>query len=346
MLCYEFINNYLSELEKENKFSGAVLVARNFKTEFKKAYGLSNIRFGIPNSEDTIFNLGSMGKMFTGVLIAQLEEEGKIKFTDKVEKHLSHLNSEFGKITIHQLLTHTSGLDSYFNEEFEKYSNRLNTLNQFFDLFKDSSLLFTPGEKFHYSNSGYVILGLIIEAITNENYYDYVKEKIFIKAGMTNTDFYEMDQVVPNLADGYTEVNFNLELEPDLIRNNIFIQGLRGSSAGGCFSTINDLLKFAEALENNVFISSSTLDKITDGKISLKEETNVSIKYGYGFFDRVLDGIRHYSHGGDLPGAHTDFRYYPEEKILIVVLSNNDIMSGKPRVEKVIEENIFKKYSF
>ncbi|MFD2443868.1 serine hydrolase domain-containing protein [Bacillus sp. CGMCC 1.16607] len=336
------IHNYLFQLEQEDKFSGVVLIARNFRIVFSMAYGYSHWGNKVLNTTNTIFNLGSMGKMFTGVAIVKLAEEGELKFDDRVEKFLPNLLLNEGKITIHQLLTHTSGCDTFFNEKYKKYSNRIRTIDGFLNLVNDSQSLFTPGEKFHYSNTGYLILGAIIEKITGQSFYEYIKKNIFMKANMENTDYYEMDQDVPNLANGYTELNQNMTYEQGLKRNNIFMQGLKGSPAGGCYSTLNDLSKFIYSLENQVLLNREHTILTTAGKVIIgTNKANNSIRYGYGFFNRNINGIIHFGHGGDYPGVHTDLRFYPNEKLLTIVLSNNDIITGKPRVEKYLEEVIF-----
>ena len=199
---------YLEELNAQNKFSGAVLIGKDGVPILKRAYGLANRSFNVPNRIDTKFNLGSMNKMFTGVSILQLVEQGKLALDDKIIKHVpDYPNKEItSKVTIHQLLTHTSGMGLYWTDEYMKTSkDRFRDIEDYLPLFVDQPLQFKPGSKFSYSNSGYMVLGLIIEKVTGQSYFDYVMENIYKPAGMINTDAYELDYVVPNLAVGYTQ---------------------------------------------------------------------------------------------------------------------------------------------
>jgi hypothetical protein len=172
---------FLDKEAADDRFSGAVLVAKDGKSIFQKAYGLANRTTNVPNRTDTKFNLGSMNKMFTAVAIMQLVEQGKIAVTDTVGKHLpDYPNKEVGnQVTIDQLLTHTSGMGDYFNDEFFSRSRRLERVADFVPYFVDKPPAFPPGTKWKYSNAGYVVLGLIIEKISGQSYYDYVKEHIY-----------------------------------------------------------------------------------------------------------------------------------------------------------------------
>ena len=193
-------------LAKQDKFSGVVLIAKDGKPVFEKAYGLANKAKNIPNNTETRFNLGSMNKMFTAVAIAQLAEAGKLSFDDTVGKHLpDYPNKDVAnKVTIHQLLTHTSGLGSYWNAKFEAKKATIKSVSDYLALFADEPLKLEPGKRFQYSNSGFIVLGAIIEKVSGQSYYDYVREHIYKPAGMKNTDAYEMTANTPNLAMGYT----------------------------------------------------------------------------------------------------------------------------------------------
>ena len=202
------LNTYLDQASVDDKFSGTVLVAKDGKPLFKKAYGLANKNTNTPNNVDTKFDLGSMNKMFTAIAIAQLVERGKLSFTDTVGKLLpDYPNKEVAdKVTVHHLLTHTSGIPNYINEKFQANLNNLKTVADYLPLFANDPLSFEPGAKWQYSNSGFTVLGLIVEKVSGQNYYDYVKEHIFKPAGMVNTDSYERDKEISNLAVGYTRM--------------------------------------------------------------------------------------------------------------------------------------------
>src|SRR5205085_2821805 len=199
---------YLDGLAKEDHFSGVVLIAKGGKPFFVKAYGLADKEKSLPNSPQTKFNLGSMNKMFTAVAIAQLAEQGKLSFDDKVGKFLpDYPNKDVAsKVTIHHLLTHTSGLGSYWNARFDARRAQIKAVADYLGLFADEPLLFEPGARFEYSNSGFIVLGAIIEKVSGESYYDYVRKHIYEPAGMKNTDAYQMTEATPNLAMGYTSM--------------------------------------------------------------------------------------------------------------------------------------------
>jgi CubicO group peptidase (beta-lactamase class C family) len=201
---------YVAKLAAADLFSGSVVVAHEGKPIFSRACGLASRAHNVANRTDTKFNLGSMNKMFTAVAVAQLAEKGRLAFADPVGKHLSDYPNKAvaEKVTLHHLLTHTSGVGDYFNEKYvEAAKDRFRTVRDFFPLFVDQPLEFEPGSRFRYSNAGFMILGAVIEKVSGENYFDYVREHVYKPAGMSDTDAYEMDQDTPKLATGYTGQN-------------------------------------------------------------------------------------------------------------------------------------------
>lgn len=243
------LEKHLGELVKADEFSGVVLVAKNGKPFFQKAYGLASKEYNVANRPDTKFNLGSINKTFTQVAIGQLVEQGRLSYDDLMSKYLDDYPNRdaAAKVTIRQLLSMSSGIGDFFGDKFDATpKNRLRNLKDFVPLFANEPLLFEPGTKQQYSNGGYVLLGAIIEKVTGQSYYDYVREHIFKPAGMENTDYYEADVPVQNLASGYTrEGNAS-----GARRNNIYTRPARGSSAGGGYSTAEDLLRYANALQS------------------------------------------------------------------------------------------------
>ena len=252
------VGAYLDKQTQADEFSGVVLVAKNGKPIFHKAYGLANKNYNAPNQLDTKFNLGSINKDFTKIAIAQLAEQGKLSFTDPISKHLpDYPNREAApKVTIQHLIKMTSGIGDFFGEKYINLpKERLRSIKDYFALFADEPLAFEPGTKHQYSNGSYIVLGAIIEAVSGQNYYDYIREHIFKPAGMLNTDSFELDKVVPNLATGYTRRASYDGQEETARRSNIYVMPARGSSAGGSYSTVEDLLKFTIALQNFKLIS-------------------------------------------------------------------------------------------
>jgi len=222
-------------------FSGVVLVAKDGKPVLERASGFANRGLEVKNRIDTKFNLGSINKTFTKLAIAQLLEAGKLSLDDKLGKFLPDFpNADAAaKVTVAHLVEMKSGISDFFGREFEATpKDRIRKLVDYLPFFASKPLAFEPGAAEAYSNGGYLTLGLIIEKMSGQTYYDYVRDHIFQPAGMTDTDAFELDAVVSNLAVGYVRKT----------RSNIYSLPARGSSAGGGYSTAPDLLKYAEAV--------------------------------------------------------------------------------------------------
>jgi CubicO group peptidase (beta-lactamase class C family) len=335
------INKELSAiLEKAaaaDAFSGTVLVAKNGQPIFSKAYGSASKSANSPNNVETKFNIGSMNKMFTAVAIAQLAERGKLSFDDTIGKHLSDYPNQAiaGKVTIHQLLTHTSGMGSYQNERFFAQLDKMKTIADLLPLFVNEPLAFEPGAKWQYSNSGYVVLGAIIEKVSGQNYFAYVREHIFKPAGMSNTDSYEKDANTPNLAIGLTRMNSNGQPEPTTPRReNTSSRPAKGSPAGGGYSTVGDLLKFVVALQNHQLLNKKFTEIVTTGKIEVGGPMG---KYAYGFGDKIFNGKHIVGHNGGAPGIAANLDIFPELGYTSIILSNYDPPAVMPLIMKIRE---------
>ncbi len=318
-----FMDTYLNDLVANEKFSGTVLVARDGQPFYTRVFGEASKRYHIPNKLDTKFNLGSMNKMFTGTAIMQLMEQGKLSLDDKVGKYLPDLaNKEIAEnVTIHHLLTHTSGMQDYWEELFDAHWWEIKTVDQLAELIFDDSLLFEPGSEFHYSNSGPIVLGMIIEKITGQSYFDYIRENISEPAGMINSDCFEMDRPVPNLAIGYTKMNYDGSPDPEgKWRNNLFLHAGKGGPAGGGFSTVEDLLAFDIALRQNKLISKESFDLMT----TTKTERRPGSGYAYLFGDRTANDERIVGHGGGAPGINAALDMYLTSGYTVAVMSNYD----------------------
>lgn len=319
------LDSYLDKIVADDKFSGVVLLAKEGKPIFHKAYGQASIRFQVPNKLDTKFNLGSMNKMLTSISICQLAEQGKLSFDDPIIKYLPDYPNKTvaEKVTIHHLLTHTSGLGHYWNEKFRAKMSTLRTVSDFLPLFVDEPLRFEPGAKMFYSNAGFIVLGLIIEKVSGQTYYDYVHEHVCKVAGMKNTDSYEVDMIVPNLAIGYTfqsSVPGPQSKNEKVRRENYYLHAVKGGPAGGGYSTAEDLLAFAAALREHRLLNSKYTTLATTGKVQMGPDG----KYGYGFGDFTVNGHRHIGHNGGAPGISADFREYLDLGYTAIVLSNYD----------------------
>jgi len=319
----DFLDRYLDNLVSKDRFSGTVLIAKDGKPVYTRAFGLASKRYNIPNQLDTKFNLGSMNKMFTGVAIMQLVEQERVSLNDLVGKYLPDLpRSEISKkVTIHHLLTHTSGMQDYWEEIFDSHWWEIKTVSQLAELIFDDTLLFEPGSDFHYSNSGPIVLGMIIEKVTGLDYFDYVRDYIYIPAGMINSDCYEMDTPVPNLAIGYTKMNYDDSRNPEgKWRNNLFMHVVKGGPAGGGFSTVEDLLKFDIALRTNVLISKESFDSLTTGKMKRGHDR----MYAYLFQDRRVNDQRIVGHEGGAPGINANLDMFLDSGYTVAVMVNYD----------------------
>ena len=299
-------------LEQE-VFSGSILVAKNGIPIYLRAKGFADYDKGILNRIDTKYNLGSMNKMFTAIAIAQLAQEGKLSFADSLTKYLTdYPNQEFEQVTIHQLLTHTGGTGDIFGPAYEKNIEMLRTPKDYINLYGHRSLEFEPGSKWQYSNYGFVLLGAIIEKVSDLDYYDYIQMHIYDIAGMNSSGSYWKSEVIENLAIGYSSIDNSSN------KNNYDFLPMRGTPTGGGYSTVEDLLKFAVSLLNNQLLNIDYTHLVTQGKIELQEKK----KYAYGFYDQIGNNIRRIGHSGGAPGINSTLRIYPSIGYVIIVLGN------------------------
>ena len=297
-------------------FSGAVLVAHGDDILFEAACGVASKRFDVPNRTDTKFNLGSMNKLFTAVAVMQLVEAGRLRLDDPISSYVdeSWLPREITEqVTVHHLLTHTSGLGSYFNDTFIRGSRALyRELDDFKPLVEGDSLAFTPGERFRYSNTGMLLLGVVMESVTGKSYFDVVREQIYAPAGMTASDSYAMDEPVPNLAIGYIPAP---ESEYGW-RNNLYEHVIKGGPAGGGFSTVGDLHRFARALLAGDLVSEESLETMWT--------SHSEADYGYGFGISEGPSGKVVGHSGGFPGLNGSLDVYLDAGYVVAVLSNHD----------------------
>jgi D-alanyl-D-alanine carboxypeptidase len=300
-----------------DKFAGAVIVAKDGKIIFKGAYGMADREKKIPNTLETRFRIGSMNKMFTATSILQLVQAGKISLNDPMGKYITdYPNKEVAsKVTIQHLLMHTGGTGDIFGPNFDAHRKELKTLQDYVNLYGKRSVEFEPGSRWEYSNYGFLLLGVVVERVSGKSYYDYVNENIYGPAGMTASGSLTEDQLVANRSIGYTHFGGN-ELQP-----NTDTLPFRGTSAGGGYSTVEDLLRFANAVESHKLLDAKNTELLTTGKVN----TARGVKYAFGFMDDDTDTtMRHFGHGGGAPGMNGDLEIYPQSGYVISVLSNLD----------------------
>ena len=334
------IRQRVEKTAAEDRFSGSVLISKGDRVIFQGAYGLAEKSFDVPNRVDTKFNLASMNKMFTSIAIAQLVAAGKLSFQDKLAKVLPDYPNKTvaEKITIHQLLTHTAGLGDFFdNPEFRPHRERYHRPSDYFPLFANAPLRFEPGSRFGYSNAGFVVLGAVVEKLSGENYFDYVRAHIFRPAGMLNTDSYELTEVVPNLAIGYGRFEDDpMGIDPR--RSNVAFLPSRGSPAGGGYSTAPDLLKFAQALRAHKLMSAELTELVTSPKVPMTGSPRPA-KYGYGFSTEEVSGkqIRGHSGGGANSGINSSMEIFWDGSYTVIVLGNYDSPAAEDLAHKICE---------
>ncbi len=312
-------------LAEDSRFSGTILVARGGEVLYREAFGKRNNATGEPNTLDTKFHLGSMPKMFTSVAVAQLVQAGKLKYDEPIAAYLpDYPNPEVAKkVTLHHLLTHTSGLGDYFGPEFEKKSGELKKLEDYYQFFASKPLRFEPGASWSYSNAGMHVAGIIVERVSGMSYYDFVQKNVFGKAGMTRSGNDFRSQPEPGLAAGYTRSGTDdvLDLDPPTRANTTTLPP-RGGPAGGAHSTLADLHRFSQALLNHRLLTAEFTKLITTGKVDIPRAGGP--KYAYGFEDFTLNGKRVIGHSGGAPGMNAILRMAPESGYVVAVLSNWD----------------------
>jgi CubicO group peptidase (beta-lactamase class C family) len=313
-------------------FSGAVLVAHDGHPLLHQGYGMADRRRGLANTAQTKFPIASLGKMFTGVAIAQLVEQDKLSFTDTIEKYALGFPPEIaGTVTIHQLLTQTAGMD---DAALMRRPEPPYTLAGLLERIVKAPLQFQPGSRFGYSNDGFIVLGAILERLTRQDYADYVREHIFTPAGMTATDLgaYRPGQI-PGMARGYMRVDRDgRPMRPGsgqrattgsgTLRANDELQV--GNPSGGAWSTVGDLLRFAQALTGHRLLSPTTTDTVVAGKVATNRPGPGQDTYAYGFSDQRINGVRIVGHNGGSPGYEAQLDLYSDRGDVVVILTNQD----------------------
>ena len=312
----------IADLGTTGQFAGAVLIAQDGAPVYMAAYGLASRSPDVPNQTDTRFNLGSMDKMFTAIAILQLVEQGQLSLDGRITDYWpDYPNQEVAReVTIHHLLVHTSGMgDCFEGDFFTTPKDQLRALEGYLPLFVDDPLQFEPGTQFAYSNEGYIVLGLIIEKVTGQSYWDYVRENIYQPSGMSHTDAYELDTEVPNRAIGYTTLDAQGN-ETGALVDNTPLMPIKGTSAGGGYSTVEDLLNFSNALLGYQLLSPESTELLLAGKVEVRR----GITCAYGFFDKTVESQRVVGHTGGAPGVCAFMEMFLDSGYTVIVLSNTD----------------------
>jgi D-alanyl-D-alanine carboxypeptidase len=293
---------------KDRRFSGAVLVAKDGKVLFREAFGLADREWDVPVAPDSEFRLGSITKQFTATAIMQLAEQGKLNVDDPISKYVSVAPAAWSAITIRELLTHTSGIPSYtaIPGFFDEQARIDRAPEEIIKLTADKPLDFPPGTKFSYDNSGYVILGFIIEKVSGQSYADYLQTHIFGPLGMTHTGYDVSTDILPHRVSGYQHQN-------DAVKNAAFLSMTLPYAAGSLYSNVDDLLTWDQALYAARPVNAASLKAMF---------TDYGHGYGFGYGIQTQFGHREWAHGGGINGFATEIERYPDDHLTVIVLAN------------------------
>jgi D-alanyl-D-alanine carboxypeptidase len=303
---------YMDSASKTQEFSGAILVARHGRVLVKNAYGLANAEWSVPNTPQTKFEIGSLTKQFTAVAILSLVQEGKLRLEAAISEYLSDLPQAWSHITIHQLLTHTSGIPN--TSKLSDYTQGLNhsySPEELIGLVRNRPLDHEPGTKWKYSNTDYYLLGYLIERLSGESYGDYLQRHLFGPVGMVDTGYNSYTAIIAKRATGYAR-------EGGQLQNAMRADPSIPYSAGAIFSTVEDLFKWDEALYKERILNKALQQKMFT---SYKESGE---RYGYGWFITSKEGRKKQYHEGSTFGFSSFIARYPDDELLVIVLSNEE----------------------
>lgn len=292
-----------------------VLIAKEGKVRYRKAFGMANMELKVPMKPENVFEIGSMTKQFTAVCILMLVEQGKLNLNDDITKYLPDYPTHGKKLTLHHLLNHTSGIKSYTEMEGLNTFARIDrTPTALIDHFKNEPMDFDPGTQWHYNNSGYVVLGQVIETVSGTSYAEFVNTHIFEKLGMKNSYYGSKTQLIPNRASGYMP-------SENGYRNANYLSMTLPYAAGSLMSCVDDMLLWYQAIEANSLISEESKKKaFTNTALNNGKPTN----YGYGWQINDVNGIPSMEHGGGIFGYVSQGIYLPSEKVYVVILTNRN----------------------
>lgn len=335
-LTTEF-DKLLSAEFKPGEPGATILVSRNGEVLYKKALGMASLELNIPMQVDNVFWIASIGKQFTAIAILQLIEQGKLNLQDEITRFIPDYPTQGNKITIEHLLTHTSGIHNYAGlKDPEKKLTGDVSLSQVIDFFKDLPMRFAPGTKWEYSNSGYLLLGYIIEKISGKSYPQYLEENIFKPLGMANSFFADNKRIIKNRVGAYSAGEMGFE-------NSRYLNPTIIYSAGAIQSTVGDFFKWHQAVHSYKLVKKETLEKaFTNYKLAGGKETD----YGYGWKLGFVYESPSIWHGGSIEGFGDIEIYLPREDVFVVVFSNCDCYYPKDIAAKLAALTVGKRYDY
>ncbi len=310
------VDSILNDLFDKNGPGGVALIVKDGKTLYRKAFGMANLEYDIKMTPDNIFQIGSITKQFTAVAILQLVEQGKINLDDDITKFIKDYPTHGHTITIEHLLTHTSGIKSYtsINNWIPEKIRVDSTPEQVIEYFKNEPMDFKPGEQYSYNNSGYFLLGYIIEKITGKPYGEYIEESIFKPLNMQDSSYGSIEKIIKNKAAGY-------EKRKEGYINAAYWSMSQAYAAGGLFTTVEDLSKWYTAMTSGQVISESNFKKATTPyTLNNGDKTD----YGYGLRLHNVQSSPMIAHGGNMPGYFSWSTYFLNENIFVAIFTNCD----------------------
>ena len=313
------VDGLLNEKYEKMAPGATFLIAKNGNVVYRKAFGKANLELNTIMKPENVFEIGSMTKQFTAVAILMLMEKGQLNLNDDITKYIPDYPTNGKTITIHHLLNHTSGIKNYTKmKALRNISKRNLTPIELIDFFKNEPMDFNPGEEFKYNNSGYIILGYIIESISKQSYASFIEEHIFKKLGMTASLYASHSKVIKNRASGYKKKGD--------YSNSTYISYSIPYAGGSLMSNVDDMLKWQEALNHNLLLSKNILN---NAFTNYKLNNGDFIDYGYGWNIKEINGIKIREHEGVIFGFKSMGIYLPDEDLYVIGLSNCDCNSPK-----------------
>lgn len=316
----------LSKNYSGEKPGATALVYKDGEVLYRKAVGMANLELNVAMTPENVIEIGSITKQFTAVAILMLMEQGKLSAEDEIIKFIPDYPTNKKTITVHHLLNHTSGIKSYTSmESFMSLVRKDMTPTEIIDHFKNEEMEFDPGEEWSYNNSAYIILGHIIEVVSEKSYADFISENIFKPLGMKNSYYGSMTQLIPNRATGYSPAEGGW-------RNANYLSLTLPYAAGSIMSNVDDMLLWHKAVHNNTLITAESRAKaFTNTTLNNGDPTN----YGYGWMINEINGSPSIEHGGGIFGYTTAGIYVPDENLYVIVLTNRDGSSPDGEAVKI-----------
>jgi len=316
------LDTLLSSVYKAAEPGAALLIMKDGKVLARKAYGMADLELGIQLEPDMVFRIGSMTKQFTAVAILMLMEQGKLALSDPITRFLPDYPTQGKTITVERLLTHTSGIQSYTDmESWLPLLRKDMSLTELIGIFKDQPMQFAPGERWRYNNSGFVLLGAIIEKAAGTSYESFLQKNIFDPLGLKHTHYGSAARVIPGRIPGYGPG------PAGAFSNAEYISMTQPYAAGSLLSNVDDLAAWNEALLAGKLIKRETLEKAwTSFKLTDGTPTN----YGFGWGVGTYEGRRMIEHGGGIPGFSSAGILFPEDRLFVTLLTNSTVPNRAP----------------